>query len=82
LGLSLSDWLGLVLEKTLREPARGNPAMHDAGDRGVASADGVQKACDGCMWAERDDSVAASTSWQKRGGQACENTELQASADC
>ncbi len=46
MGLSLSDWLGQVPEMTKRQPARGNPAMPDARDRGTAREDAVRKVGD------------------------------------
>lgn len=63
MGLSLSDWLGQVPGMTKRQPARGNPAMHDARDRGTASADEVQKVGDKCTLGRRHDLVATSEGW-------------------
>jgi hypothetical protein len=77
----LSDGLGLVLEKTLREPARGNPAMRDAGDRAMAGAEALQKIGEHCNCGVRGELAATSKGWPNRSVQAREDTELQASED-
>ncbi len=76
----MSDGLGPVIEKTLRQQACGIPAMLDARDRDVAGAEVVQKVGDASRSANRCDLLAANEAWPKRNVQGCENTELQASA--
>jgi hypothetical protein len=55
--------------------------MLDAEDRGKAGAEVVQKVGEDGNWANRGRSVAKSEDWPSRSGQACDNTDLKASAD-